>query len=179
MVTYRRLITTQFPPPGGDILRCLELLDVVQRGDPDELAEYGELTDLPRPWEPATCPAELRESIWMWIDAVVAWINREYAWKSTAMIPECWPLHPHIARELPVLAMLRWNAEESAEPAAMEEWNRYAYPMFCDRLGNRLSGASCRSIHFMPFSTVAQLFQTSALLAESWPPLAKEVSIAA
>jgi hypothetical protein len=41
------------------------------------------------------------------------------------------------------------------------------------------NGASVRSIHFIPFSRVLVLFQTSALLAESWPPLAKEVSIAA
>jgi hypothetical protein len=41
------------------------------------------------------------------------------------------------------------------------------------------SGAPGDSIHLIPFSTVAQLFQTSALDAESWPPLAKEVSIAA
>src|SRR6266568_7818188 len=41
------------------------------------------------------------------------------------------------------------------------------------------SGASCLNIHFKPFAIVPQLFQTSALLAESWPPFANEVSIAA
>ncbi len=41
------------------------------------------------------------------------------------------------------------------------------------------SGASGVNIHLMPFSTVDQEFHTSALEAESWPPLAKEVSIAA
>ena len=41
------------------------------------------------------------------------------------------------------------------------------------------SGAPGETIHFSPFSTVPQLFQTSAFEAESWPPLAKEVSIAA
>ncbi|CAH2776081.1 MAG: hypothetical protein PPHEINF_0916 [uncultured Paraburkholderia sp.] len=51
----------------------------------------------------------------------------------------------------------------------------------CARLGTGLtsSGASRVSIQRRPFSTVAALFQTSALLAESWPPLANEVSIAA
>ena len=41
------------------------------------------------------------------------------------------------------------------------------------------SGASLRSIHFRPLRKVLGWFQTSALEAESWPPLAKEVSIAA
>ena len=41
------------------------------------------------------------------------------------------------------------------------------------------SGASRRSIQRRPWSTVEVLFHTSALLAESCPPLAKEVSIAA
>ena len=48
-----------------------------------------------------------------------------------------------------------------------------------DGLGLTSSGASRRDIHLMPFITVCQLFQTSALEAESCPPLAKEVSIAA
>ena len=46
-------------------------------------------------------------------------------------------------------------------------------------IGDTSSGASARSIHFSPLSTVAGRFQTSALEAESCPPLAKEVSMAA
>ena len=41
------------------------------------------------------------------------------------------------------------------------------------------SGAPGDIIHLSPFRTVAQLFQTSAFEADNWPPLAKEVSIAA
>jgi hypothetical protein len=44
-------------------------------------------------------------------------------------------------------------------------------------MGLTNSGASGRSIHFMPFTIVDQLFHTSALLADSWPPLAYEVSM--
>lgn len=40
------------------------------------------------------------------------------------------------------------------------------------------SGASRVSIQRRPLSTVAALFQTSALQAESWPPFANDVSIA-
>jgi hypothetical protein len=61
------------------------------------------------------------------------------------MIPACWPQHPHIARELAVLASLRWSAEESTTPDDTEEWHRYSFPMFCDRMGNRLGESSCRT----------------------------------
>src|SRR5690606_4554965 len=46
-------------------------------------------------------------------------------------------------------------------------------------LGLTSNGASLLSIHFMPLTMVDQWFQTSAFDAESWPPLANEVSIAA
>lgn len=138
-------IAAPFPPPPGAVLRALELLQILRRGDPDEMAAAGDLTNLPRPWDPATCPDELREAMWEWCDLVAAWINHEYVWRPTQMLPACWPQHPHIARELAVLAILHWNAEESTTPEAMEEWHRYSFPMFCDRMGNRLGESGCRT----------------------------------
>ncbi len=41
------------------------------------------------------------------------------------------------------------------------------------------SGASFFSIHFRPLTMVLRWFHASALEADSWPPLANEVSIAA
>jgi hypothetical protein len=137
-------VAAPFPTPPGSVLRALELLQIARRNDPDEMAEAGDLINLPRPWDPATCPAELREAVWEWCDSVAAWINHEYVWRPPQMIPACWPHHPHIARELAVLAVLRWNAEESTIPEGIEEWHRYALPMFCDRMTNRL-GESCRT----------------------------------
>jgi len=46
---------------------------------------------------------------------------------------------------LAVLAILRWNAEESTTPEPIEEWHRYAFPMFCDRMTNRLGESACRT----------------------------------
>lgn len=138
-------IVAPFPAPPGSVLRALELLLILRRGDPDEMAEAGDLTDLPRPWEPAKCPDELRESVWEWCDQVAAWLNHEYAWRPTQLIPPCWPHHAHIARELPVLAFLRWGAEEAMTPEPMEEWHRYTYPMFCDRMVSRLGESGCRT----------------------------------
>ncbi len=59
-------ILAQFPNPPGSVLKALELLQVRRRGDADEMAEYGDLNNLPRPWDPSTCPQELRSAVWGW-----------------------------------------------------------------------------------------------------------------
>ena len=139
------LLATPFPTPPGAVLQALHLLEVRGRGDPDEMAAAGNLENLPRPWDPASCPNELREAVWEWCDEVAEWLNHEYVWRPTQMIPLCWPQHPHIARELAVLAILRWGAEESLTPEPTEEWHRYTFPMFNDRLTTRLGESACRT----------------------------------
>lgn len=64
------VILTRFPPPPGAAVKALEQLEVLRRGDADEMAAAGDLTDLPRPWDPATCPDDLREVLWGWCDRV-------------------------------------------------------------------------------------------------------------
>jgi hypothetical protein len=44
-------ILTQFPGPPGSVRKALELLQVLRRGDADEMAEYGDPSNLPRPWD--------------------------------------------------------------------------------------------------------------------------------
>jgi hypothetical protein len=138
-------ILTQFPSPPGSVLKALELLQVLRRGDADEMAECGDLSNLPRPWDPSTCSRELRAAVWSWCDKVAAWINHEYAWRPTQMIPLCWPHHAHIARELPVLAFQRWTAQESTGYEATDDWHRYALPMFLERMQSRLGESACRT----------------------------------
>ncbi len=48
-----------------------------------------------------------------------------------------------------------------------------------DGFGFTSSGAPGRVIHLMPLKIVDHRFHTSALEADSWPPLANDVSIAA
>ena len=61
----------------------------------------------------------------------------------------------------------------------IEAMNSIIQDSLCqDGDGLTRSGAPGVVIHLRPFHTVAQLFHTSALEAESWPPLAKDVSIA-
>lgn len=140
------VIVNPYPRPPGSVLRAWELLQVVRRGDPDEMTETGvDLNHLERPWVPGGCSDDLREGVWIWCDAVASWINREYAWKPTHLIPPCWTRHPHIANELPVLAFSRWLADDALGPEALEEWHRYALPTFLDRMQNRLGESTCRS----------------------------------
>ncbi|WP_375502680.1 hypothetical protein [uncultured Jatrophihabitans sp.] len=139
------IISTRFPAPPGSVTRVLDMLAILRRGDPGEIEEAGIAYDVPRPWIPATCPADLREDVWGWCDDVAAWINHEYAWRPAQMIPPCWPHHAHIARELAVLAFLRWTAEASTGPEAVEDWHRYTFPMFCDRMTGRLGESKCRT----------------------------------
>jgi hypothetical protein len=139
------VILTPFPPPPPAVARSLELLAVLRRGDPKEMHAAGDLTDLPRPWEPSSCPAELREHVWTWCEEVSRWLNHQYAWRPAQLIPPCWPRHAHIARELAVLAVLRWDAEQAATPAVVEDWHRYTWPMFSDRMFTRLGESTCRT----------------------------------
>ena len=145
MPTNFRQLVVRFPEPPGPVLKALALLDVASRGDPDETAGM-DLDDLPKPWDPATCPADLGASVWEWCDQVAAWMNRQHVWLPQHAIPACWPFHPHIASELPVLAFLRWAAHESTSCEALNDWHTHTLPHFQERTSSRL-GTSCRYSH--------------------------------
>jgi hypothetical protein len=162
------ILVTRFPQPPAAVLSALELLAVLRDGDSEELAAAGDLTDLPRPWEPASCPDQLREPLWEWCDQVAVWLNTDYAWRPAQLVPSCWPRHPHIARELAVLAFLRWQAEEATGPHLVEDWQRYSYPMFCERMASRLGDSGCRTGTHQnwPAESRARAFAAPAATAE-------------
>ena len=146
MVTNGFVIVGSFPEPPPSVQRAWELLEIARRGDADEIADSGiDLHALQRPWVPAQSSDTLREGIWEWCDAVAAWINREYAWKPVHLVPPCWPRHPHIANELPGLVFSRWLAADAFGPEALEDWHRYTFPMFLDRMQGRLGESTCRT----------------------------------
>ena len=94
---------------------------------------------LPRPWEPATCRTpQLRQQLWSWLDAVVAWLVTEYVWEATDTIPACWPQHPHLVHEIAVLADQRRRAGYAFTSDALEEWHRHSLPAFTARMKARL-----------------------------------------
>ncbi|MCE0536108.1 hypothetical protein LWF15_11360 [Kineosporia rhizophila] len=146
--------------------RTAAAMAMVAAGDQDVIEALGDVHQLPRPWDPGTCPAPLRAQIWHWCDLVAGWINAQLLWRPTQMIPACWPAHPHIAHELPLLACQRLNAEKSFDPAALEEWHRYTLAYFLDRLRDRLGDSSCRDGKHMdwPGRARQQSFQSPAAM---------------
>lgn len=132
------MILQPFPQPALAVANALDRLDKARRTP-------GAITDtLPQPWEPTTCPDTLRRHVWTWCDQVALWVNHEYVWRPTQLIPACWPRHPHIARELAALASQRWIAEQTCTPERIEEWHHYTLPGFLDRMTSRLGESKCR-----------------------------------
>ncbi|MBO1756479.1 hypothetical protein [Allobranchiibius sp. CTAmp26] len=127
-------------PEGGRLLRlAYRELAIAAQGNEDQVAALGPLSELPRPWDPATCRrSDLRVQLWAWLELVVRWLNREYVWDVSTMIPACWPQHPHLVREIALLADQRRRAGAALSSDAMEEWSRYALPAFSDRMRSRL-----------------------------------------
>ncbi len=139
------VIAHPFPEPPAWVQDVMAVWEVVRGGDPDELERIGDVDDLPRPWDPTSCAGELRYDLWTWCDQVAEWVNQDYAWRPTLMVPACWPKHAHIAQELPTLACLRYAAGRASGPELLEDWHRYALPGFLERMTGRLGEGSCRS----------------------------------
>ena len=136
-------IILSFPEPTRLIRAAFADLDIARSGDEAATADLGPLSDLPRPWDPPTCPPTLRQELWLWLDTVASWINRGYCWQADQCIPGCWPVHPHIAHELVVVAALRFEAGRALSANGLEEWHQYTLPGFLDRMSNRLGGNGC------------------------------------
>ena len=132
-------LVTPFPDI-SDLMRLayLDLRRVETAKDPSEVRDLGPLDQLPRPWDITTCTsAALRTEVWAWLDAVVGWINTQYVWDVTQLIPACWPLHPHLVHDIGVIADQRRRAGLAYTSDALEEWHRYCLPAFYERLRTR------------------------------------------
>lgn len=128
-----------FPRPGRRVEHAYRELNVALYGQDEEKKALGNPAALARPWDPPTCvDPELRAEVWDWLDRVVTWLNHEYVWDPTTMIPPCWPKHPHLVHEIAVIADLRRRAGLALTSEPLEEWHRYALPAFTDRMHQRL-----------------------------------------
>src|SRR5688572_28872202 len=58
--------------------------------------------------------------VWSWLEAVVTWLNHEYVWDTGDVMPPCWPQHPHLVREIAVLADQRHRAGQALTSEALE-----------------------------------------------------------
>jgi hypothetical protein len=139
-------LAESFPQPSPLIVDALDQLRLAAVRPPDNESALRRLAMLPCPWDPAACPPELRELLYVWFDAVVAWINEEHTWRLDRVIPICWTQHPHIVHELATVACLRWEADYAVTAATLDEGYRYNLPMFLDRLAIRVGPTGpCRA----------------------------------
>lgn len=138
-----RPITREFPMPPPIIQGMLRELQVAAQHPPESTEELRQLEEMPRPWDPPTCPSETQRYLWRWLDQVALWINDEHTWRLDRIIPICWKEHPHIAHELATVACLRVNASYAYVPDPLEDWHKYTLPMFLDRIAQRAGNGGC------------------------------------
>lgn len=134
-------IAKAFPAPPPVIGAALDELRLAAVSPPESEHELRRLAMLPRPWDPATCPPELRGLVYTWLD--VAWVDEEHTWRVDWAIPVCWMEHPHIVHELATVACLRWEAAYAVSAAGVEEWHRYTLPMFLELIVQRIGAMGC------------------------------------
>ena len=143
----RNAMILSFPQPGELVRLAYRELHVAANGTPEEQQALGSHSQLARPWEPSTCADPgLRYEVWEWLEQVVIWLNHEHTWDTHALVPPCWPEHPHLVHEIAVLADQRRRAGLAVTSDAIEEWHRYCLPAFTDRMRNRLR-AHCDDEH--------------------------------
>jgi hypothetical protein len=144
------LMVDPFPEPGSRIRAAMEALQMAAVDKPEDEAALRKLAKMPRPWDPGSCTGVVRGELWAWLEQVAIWVNTQHLWNVTRPgLPECWPAHPHLVHDLAVLACGRYFAAYAVTPAALEEWNRYALPMFLDRVRDRL-GDACQPGRHQP-----------------------------
>lgn len=131
----------RFPLPG-------DLLAAVQREwDAIEVTGAPVPADLPRPWEPATCPSPgLQRELVTWLSDVTRWVNTQHLWNPDTVVPACWPRHPHLVHDLAVLADHRRRAGQEPSSLLLEHWQRVTLPAFLDRM-HAAVGQRCAAGH--------------------------------
>lgn len=144
-------IVQRFPAPGRRVEQAYRELETAQYGSPEDQQALGNPRLLARPWDPPTCvDPPLRTDLWEWLERVVVWLNHEYVWDVTGMIPPCWPRHPHLVHEIAVIADLRRTAGLALTGDGLEEWHRYALPAFTERMRQRMR-AHCEEKDHQPW----------------------------
>jgi hypothetical protein len=132
-------LVNRFPHPGRQLEQAYRELNLAINGTAEQRKALGSLKMLPRPWDPDSLTrAPMRRELWDWLEAFTIWLNTEYAWDVVGVVPNCWPQHPHLVRELAVLADQRRWAALAFGSDALEEWHRYALPAFVERMRQRV-----------------------------------------
>ena len=136
-------LAAPFPPPPGLVASVLDELRIAAAASDETEHESRRVALIPRPWDPPSCPPEIRRNVYAWLDDVAGWINEEHTWRTDRVVPICWDLHPHMVHELATLACLRWEATFARTPGPLEEWHRFALPAFLERIVRRIGETGC------------------------------------
>ena len=137
-------MASPFPAPPGVVATVLDELRLAAASATDESEhESRRVAVMHRPWDPASCPPELRRNVYAWLDKVVGWINEEHTWRTDRIIPICWDLHPHIVHELATVTCLRWEVTFARTAGPLAEWHRSTLPEFLQRVVNRIGETGC------------------------------------
>ncbi|MFC3687276.1 hypothetical protein [Aquipuribacter hungaricus] len=140
-------LVAPFPQPAQLVRLAYRELHIAATGTKEQIDALGDLAQLPRPWDPASClQPQLRRQVWDWLEQVVTWLNAEYVWDAETAVLPCWPQHPHLVHEIAVLADQRRRAGKELTSDAMEDWHRYSLPAFQDRTRTRTKG-HCQDGH--------------------------------
>ncbi len=119
-MTATGLMAAPFPEPPGVIARLLDELRLAAAATDETEHESRRVAMLSRPWDPPSCPPEIRRNVYLWLDDVVAWINEDHTWRTDRVVPICWDLHPHIVHELATVDL----------PAVGGDVRAYAEPLW-------------------------------------------------
>lgn len=139
----------RFPSPGQLVRAAMEALLFAAKAPADGASDL-RIEALPRPWDPATCPGDLRAELWVWLDEVASWINTQTLWNlAHPGIPECWPAHPHLVHELAVVACSRHYTTYADTPMPLDAWHTNCLPGFLHRLDERY-GDACQPGKHLP-----------------------------
>ncbi len=145
-----------FPTPPALIVGILDDLRLAAERPRQSREELRWLAEMPRPWDPPTCPPELQEQLSQWLDEVASWINEEHTWRVDRLIPICWMEHPHIVHEVATIGCLRFNATYAVTPDTLEDWHRYALPAFLERIAQRVGATGCPPGRHQPSPAAAR-----------------------
>jgi hypothetical protein len=111
-------------PEGGALIRlAYRELDIAANGTKEQVKSIGNPHLPPRPWPPAERPNNARGS-GPGSRTSSAASTTNTSGDIRAVIPCCWPQHPHLVHEISVLADQRRRAGNALTSDALVEWHR-------------------------------------------------------
>ncbi|MCM0621928.1 hypothetical protein [Nocardioides bruguierae] len=123
-----------FPPPPAAVREAIEQLHLASIHPSSDEFTLRRLAELPRPWDPGSCPRDLLAELWPWIADVVDWLNSQWM-PDDARVPMCWPDHADLCQWLAALAAARYTASFGVAADTVHIWAASWFPELHRRIG--------------------------------------------